>query len=193
MLLFFLLFLFIIGILMGKLEINIKKVQISNIEKKLSFEYDIAIHIVIFYFLRVATLKLNHKQSKNLIKSLTKQNLDIGRFDFKNQFKIIRKTRIDIKNLDIDISIGTNSGGLTVYIVAIISSIIPIIFRKRHLKYVVKPIYNKGNKIKLNIECIVDIKFVHIINTIFIIIKERGREYGGRKTSNRRAYDYSHE
>lgn len=196
LLIFLLLMLVIIGLASGKLRINIKKIELCNINKKLSFEYDIVIQIIVFRFIRVYSLKLNHKQAKNMIKSLTKQKLDINKFDLKNQLEVIKKSKIQVKSINISIDVGTENTAFTVYIVTIISSVIPIIFRNFNINYMVNPIYNMGNKIKLVAEGITEIKFVHIIYAIYILVKGRGKEYGRgkwKKTPNRRPYDYSNE
>ena len=58
--------------------------------------------------------------------------------------------------------------------------------------YKIMPIYGKGNILKLNLSCIINLKLVHIINIIYMIIKkERSDKYV--RTSNRGTYGYCHE
>lgn len=53
------------------------------------------------------------------------------------------------------------------------------------------PLYNFGNSIKFNLNCIISVKIVHIIYVIYILLKTRRRK--NERTSNRRSYDYSYE
>ena len=99
-----------------------------------------------------------------------------------------------IKKINLDIKVGTESIMITVYLVAIISSIIASFFEISNAKestFSVMPLYNSGNSIKINLNCIISVKIVHIIYVIYILIKKRRTKDGG--TSNRRTYDYSYE
>lgn len=108
---------------------------------------------------------------------------------------IIKKNLLKFKYIDINLSIGTIDNLLSVYVVTLLAIIIPIIFRNDNLRYKTNPLYNMENKIKLTINCIIEIKFVHIIYVIFIIYKKRGEQNGGKrkKAPYRRTYEYSDE
>ena len=54
----------------------------------------------------------------------------------------------------------------------------------------VYPLYNFGNSIKINLNCIIKVKIVHIIYVIYILLRRRNKN---ERASNRRAYDYSYE
>ena len=112
-------------------------------------------------------------------------------------FYMLSKLKIQIMKLNLKIKLGTESAPITSYLVVTIATIISIILPKlvknnnnKKIKYIVTPIYNnKDIRIKLN--CIISLKIVHIIYVIYMLEK-KGREKNGR-TSNRRAYAYSHE
>ena len=58
--------------------------------------------------------------------------------------------------------------------------------------YDIKPIYKDKNLYEISLNCIIEVKMVHIINMIYKIVKKR-RSDKNERTSNRRAYDNSDE
>ena len=112
---------------------------------------------------------------------------DIIKSDYKQTLEEFNK--VNIEKINIESKISTKNIGVTVLIVAIISSILGIaLARKAHNpEFRVEPLYIDENYIYLSINCIFAINLVHIIN----INKKVGRKevyqkYG--RTSNRRAY-----
>ena len=86
---------------------------------------------------------------------------------------------------------------LTAYIIGgisiIISNIIPHIINVRDISkyyYKLNPLYINRNIYKINLNCIIDAKLVHIIYAIYLIRK--GDDINER-TSNRKSYEYSYE
>lgn len=53
------------------------------------------------------------------------------------------------------------------------------------------PMYRFGNSINLSLNCIINVKMVHIIYVIYILLKKGMIK--NERTSNRGAYDYSYE
>ena len=83
---------------------------------------------------------------------------------------------------------------ITSFAVATISSIISIILARNIKKYEkdkyiysIIPIYEDKPMLKIKLNCIIDIKIVHIMNVIYMMLKKRSGKYDER-TSNRRAY-----
>ena len=176
----FFLLLIIIAFVTSKIRINIKQIEISNIRKQFEIRYDIALEIFIFNLVKLLKINLRNKQKKNL-----KKILKIDNFDKKNinlsKLRILKKIKMLIKleNFNLNILIGTENTTATIYIITAISVLIPIIFVDYKINYKVNPLYNVGNRINLAIKGISEIKLVHIIYIIFILIKERyksGRE-----------------
>lgn len=88
---------------------------------------------------------------------------------------------------------------LTSAIITALASIIGIglariieIYNKEKYSYEIYPIYQNKNLIKLDLNCIIKVKMVHIISIIYLIVKKRRVEKSER-TSNRMSYDYSYE
>ena len=197
MLLIFFFIIFIVAVVTGKIKLVIKEINISNIDNKFSFKYDIILKIFIFKFIKIFQIKLNHLQSKNLIKRLSKTNLKTEKNTIKKQVTFIKRFFLRFNELQINIAIGIDDLILTVYTIAVVSSLIPIFIRNLpKTLFKVIPLYNMGNRIEIELKGISEIKFVHIIYVIFILFKERGNQYGRREwkeTSNRRTYDHGNE
>lgn len=108
--------------------------------------------------------------------------------------EIIKKLKIKTEKLKLYLAIGTENVMLTVNLVTLISSIIGITFRNlepEKTEYRIIPLYNFGNSIKFNLNCIISVKTVHIIYVIYILLRKRRNK--NERASNRRSYDYSYE
>ena len=65
--------------------------------------------------------------------------------------------------------------------------------KKEHYNYTIEPIYQNKNIYKIQFNCIIQVKMVHIINVIYIFLKKGRSDLNERTTSNRRSYGYSYE
>ena len=111
-----------------------------------------------------------------------------------NHLEIIKRLKIRIEEFKMYLALGTESVMLTVNLIAIISAICGIAFRSLEptkTEYRVIPLYNFGNSIKFNLNCIISVKIVHIIYVIYILSKKRRNKH--ERASDRRTYDYSYE
>ena len=154
------------------------KICIAELEVE-NFEINKADIIIKFGILK---FKLNKEKLKNIISNhKSKINLEVN--DFK---EIIKK--IEIPKLNINAKFGTGEPNSTAFFVAIVSSIIGIALARKieNPRYTIEPVYGDMNYIFLSINCIFEIKLVHIIN-IFIKLKRKEYQKYGR-TPNRRSY-----
>ena len=106
----------------------------------------------------------------------------------------IKELDVKIKKLDLQIKLCTSDNIFTSFSVAILSSIISIMlaksitkYEKSKYKYIIIPKYEDKPSVKINLNCIISLKIVHIMNVIYMLIKKRSVEYDER-TSNRRSY-----
>ena len=171
---------------------------------------------------KIAKMKKTIKNMENskILKKITKINIKKLSLNFEEKLKrkIKRKIKnnnikpteianIIIKNLKIEtlkfkmnLKIGLDDALITSIILAILSSIISIGLRltvkdiknSKNYYYKLMPIYGNGNILKLNLSCIINLKLVHIINIIYMVIK-KGRSDRYVRASNRRSYGYCHE
>lgn len=154
------------------------KICIDELEVE-NFEINKADIIIKFGILK---FKLNKEKLKKII-SNNKSKIKLKVNDFK---EIIKK--IEIPKLNINAKFGTGEPNSTAFFVAIVSSIIGIALARKieNPRYTIEPVYGDMNYIFLSINCIFEIKLVHIIN-IFIKLKRKEYQKYGR-TPNRRSY-----
>ena len=62
-------------------------------------------------------------------------------------------------------------------------------YKKTNFKII--PLYKYGNAINFRLNCIINVKLVHIIHIIYILSKKGMIK--NERASNRRSYDYSYE
>lgn len=155
------------------IKICIDELEVENFEIN---KADIVIKFGILKF------KLNKEKLKKIINN-NKSKIKLEVNDFK---EIIKK--IEIPKLNINAKFGTGEPNSTAFFVAIVSSIIGIALARKieNPRYTIEPVYGDMNYIFLSINCIFEIKLVHIIN-IFIKLKRKEYQKYGR-TPNRRSY-----
>ena len=125
------LLLMIIGlILLSSIRLNVKKFNISNIEcgikTRLNKKFEIYIEFYLFGMIKIAKIKV----SKNLFKRVNiktdtkslKKDLDFAKSA--NLIDILKKLKIKIRSANLNMEFGTESLMLTVYLIAIISTVV---------------------------------------------------------------------
>ena len=126
----------------------------------------------------IESLKEDNKLNKDLIKKFIKDMFQIIKIDFK-------------------IELGTENAAITAIMIGILSTLISIALRNKIKntnlqRYKIIPKYCNHNLINIDISGIFGIKLIHIINIIYILVKEKG-ESKYERTSNRKSYGYSYE
>lgn len=142
-------------------------------------------------------------------KRLEKRLKDKVMLNYKN-FNILKFVKVlskeikpEILKFKLNFKIGIEDIMATTYVIPIISTLISFILRltvkdvklknkKREYYYKIEPIYNK-NIINLRLNCIINVKIVHIINIIYIFLIKKRRSDKYERASYRRSYGYSHE
>lgn len=165
-----------------KIKRRIQKLQNSKLIKKLSKTS-----------IKKIPLKLEKKLEREILFNNIKP-LKLAKIIFKN-------LKIEILKFKMNLQIGLEDVIITSSLITIISVIVPIILRltNKYIKninnyrYRILPIYGNKNVLKLDLDCIINLKLVHIINIIYIIVKMKRRSDKNERTSNRRSYDYCHE
>lgn len=165
-----------------KLKINkekIKKWQISKWNKIID---------------KITGIKLI-KNFKNIQKIIFENWKEIVK---ENLFKTIKRLDININKLNLKLNIGTEDAILTSFIVATLYSIISVVlantikkFNKEKYSYLITPYYTERNFFEIELNCIINVKMVHIINMIKFLRKKESRF--NERASNRRIDDNSNE
>ena len=190
-------FLIIINIMIFFTEIKIQvedfKFDSQNKETNKSFKVIIKLNI----FKKVNYFKFTINNDK--IKSYnTKQSFDIIFKDVfkgeKNKKNLKNKKQIKIEKLNLNIDVGTENAALTAIITGIVSIIISFLIGQNvksgnDINWNINSIYN-SNLLKLELNCIISIKLIHIINRIYVTRKEGDKN---ARTSNRKNLKYIYE
>ncbi len=189
----------------SRIKINIKNIKFTSYkveERHLQENYDIEVKLYVLKFLRILKInitkeKLEKLKLENKIKKLEKKLIlkDV-KFDV-NVFDVLKNLKIIFEELNLKVEIGTENSALTSIIFGIISGIIPIMLRNQiknieKQKIDIKPIYLNQNLLNIELNCIFNIKMIHIIYVMYILNKKR-RDEKYVRTSNRRSYGYSYE
>lgn len=177
------------------------KVEIKKLEFKIK-NFDInksGIIIIKFKILNKINL-IKIKTDIDKIQSLTSKNKydKIKNHVVKNENikvkDIQEKLKAKYENINLKIEIGEENAATTALLTGVISSIISVIIGKyfsdiKQINWNVQPMYNI-NILKLSLNCIISVKLIHIINTIFMMRKEGDKNAG---TSNRKNLKYIYE
>jgi len=212
----------LILVMSSTLSIEIQNFEANNYvkEEKIIKDYMVHIHLYLgkrirWFGLKIDQKRINKFKTGRLLKGIDKrfgvkrgeelQTIEKLLIDNKKKIlskktlKNIKELRLNVSRLNLYLDIGSKNVIITSFIVAFISSGISILLGKninaderKKYYYLITPLYMDKNIFKIKVNCIINVKVVHIMNMLYILLKKRsGNKYGG--TSNRRAYDYSHE
>ena len=186
--LFFLFILVIFTILMiaihtSKIGIDIKNLIIdTDAEEKINEDGKIYVYLLLFN-----KIKLFRKNVRNIpMKDVKFETSDFDIKIFKNKdikinyLELIQNINIDIKNIDLNVNIGTEDAGITAILVGILAGILGIIIKKP--KYQILPIYANRNLLKINLNGIFTIYLIHYI---YKFIKDNIKERFMDKSLNK--------
>lgn len=129
--------------------------------------------------------KINQIQNELINNRRKVLNIDV--------IRLLNRLNVEIDKLNLCLKIGLSDAFLTSITVGMISALISILISKNTKEYSDKyysilPDYNKTPLVKINLNCIINIKMIHIINVIYMLRKKkRSGEYNER-TSYRRTY-----
>jgi hypothetical protein len=191
-------------IIASTLHIQIKNLSISNMQTKNNTKYAIIFSIYFANKIKYIWFNLNSKRAKKIYSKVQLEKIDLKKF--KKVFKLgdlkeLTKLHLKISDLNLDMNIGTKSPLVTSFLVVTISNAISLLLphlvnnlKDNRYFYNIKPLYYNKELYKINLDCIIEIKMVHIINVIYYIFLKKGRRKNERSTtSNRKSYAYSHE
>lgn len=154
----------IIAIHTSKIGIDIKNLIIdTDTEEKINEDGKIYVYLLLFN-----KIKLFRKNVRNIpMKDVKFETSDFDIKIFKNKdikinyLELIQNINIDIKNIDLNVNIGTEDAGITAILVGILAGILGIIIKKP--KYQILPIYANRNLLKINLNGIFTIYLMHYI------------------------------
>ena len=173
----------IIAIHTSKIGIDIKNLIIdTDAEEKINEDGKIYVYLLLFN-----KIKLFRKNVRNIpMKDVKFETSDFDIKIFKNKdikinyLELIQNINIDIKNIDLNVNIGTEDAGITAILVGILAGILGIIIKKP--KYQILPIYANRKLLKINLNGIFTIYLMHYI---YKFIKNNIKERFMDKTLNK--------
>ena len=191
-------------ILLSTFRIEIKNLTASNLkQEKNNKDYVIILSLYLANKLKWISIHLNDKKLRKAYSKMQLEKIDLKKLEknFKWQdLKKIQKLQPKISEFNLKMKVGVESPVMTAFLVATLSSIISIVLpyfatnmKKEHYDYTIEPIYQNQNLYKIQFNCIIQVKMVHIINVITSFFKKGRSDLNERTTSNRRSYDYSYE
>lgn len=154
----------IIAIHTSKIGIDIKNLIIdTDAEEKINEDGKIYVYLLLFN-----KIKLFRKNVRNIpMKDVKFETSDFDIKIFKNKdikinyLELIQNINIDIKNIDLNVNIGTEDAEITAILVGILAGILGIIIKKP--RYQILPIYANRNLLKINLNGIFTIYLMHYI------------------------------
>lgn len=185
--------------------VNFKFTSLSK--QYLNKDYKIKIVLYVFDKIPLFSVKITNEKIQKIISSskirnvIEKQEIKIieNRKNIdKEAFKMLKNIKLEIEEMNLGISIGTENASITAFIIPVISSALAIFLAKKVKKcndkqvFSIMPIYINQNLINVEFSGIIQVKMIHIINTICIVNK-RKRVDKNERASNRRSYDYGYE
>lgn len=205
---FLLILLIILMIITIRLKIEFVNFKFtSSCKEHLNKNYEIEVILYIFQKIPIIKMQINNKKIQNFInnKKIRKKIKQQQKKFFENRndidkelIKSLKNIKLEIKEMNLKVLIGTEDASITAFIIPVISTIIAMFLSTKVQKYndkqifSITPIYINQNLINIEFSGIFQLKMIHIINTICILGKKRkGDKY--ERTSNRRTYDYGYE
>ena len=172
-------------IIASTLHIQIKNLSISNMQTKNNTKYAIIFSIYFANKIKYIWFNLNSKRAKKIYSKVQLEKIDLKKFKkvFKlSDLKELTKLHLKISDLNLEMNIGTKSPLVTSFLVVTISNAISLLLphlvnnlKDNRYFYNIKPLYYNKELYKINLDCIIEIKMVHIINVIYYIFLKKGR------------------
>lgn len=200
----FLLILFTICIILSNLQIQIINFKLDNIQH-LSPKYIINISLKLFNKIKWISINLDNNKIKRILNKIHLEKINIKEIEKNINLEEIKQL-IDIKpkilSLDLNIQIGLENVILTSFLIPIICTIISIVLSKlldlknmddidnmdeiNNIKYIVIPIYNRGNIYNIQLNTIVNFKITTAIKSMYRIYKINKKNKEERKNKENR-------
>lgn len=193
---------FSIVLICSKIHIQIVNFKFSSEKPRhINSNYQIIIKLLILrkiplLKINITKTKLGKMKLKEKVQQMDWQKLQSSNFD-KDMLRAIKELKLDVKNINLNVELGTENACFTSILVPAISTAISIWLGRKIKNYedqifIIKPVYLNQNLINVLISGIFELKMKHIISMIYMLNQKKGvKKY--ERTSNRGTYDYSYE
>lgn len=170
-------------VVFSNIQIEIENFEISNSKNEfINNKYEVIISLLFLNKVKWISIHLNRLRLRKIYTKMHLERIDIKKleqgFSFSNLKEII-KIKPNIKKLNLKIDIGLENIILTTYLIPLICTILSIILSKNvnikdidEIEYLVKPIYNNGNKYHIKLSSILSFRISSILKVVFRIYKK---------------------
>ena len=183
---------------LSNIQIELKQLHISNIKGKLKLKVILNLSILLFNRYKLLRISIDNKKIIKILKSgkVNFSNVNISKESKRTIKKFLKSDAVLIEKLGIDGYFSTFNNVLSGIIFSVSNALIPILISKKlegsNYSNKISFLNQSQNVINISINCIISIKIVNIINTLYLLKKKGGSDKYG-KSSNRRSYAYSNE
>ncbi len=190
-----------IMLIFSSFKLIVTNLEINNSNNKIMPIYELKIAFYLLGKIKLFSFKINNKKTKKILeKDFIKQKIENikikshekSKKQKKFQIKILKQfiKKLELESINLLIYVDTKNVILTSYFVGIISSIIPNILKEniknfdgKHHIFKITPLYKNQNYIYIKLNCIINIKIVHIMS-----MYKLGNKYKGGKKYERSPY-----
>ena len=169
-------------IVLSTIKFEIVDFELSNIIQITLKNYKIKLSFYLFGKIKLFSFKLNSERARKMYSKMNIEKFDIekGRklLTIKN-INILKKLNTRLDYLDLELDLGLEDAIFTTELITLISTVIsnilPHIISKyipNKYRYKIMPIYINKNAYYIKLNCIFQLKIVHIINIIYIYLKK---------------------
>lgn len=169
-------------IVLSTIKFEIVDFELSNIIQITPKNYKIKLSFYLFGKIKLFSFKLNSERARKIYSKMNIEKFDIekGRklLTIKN-INILKKLNTRLDYLDLELDLGLEDAIFTTELITLISTVIsnilPHIISKyipNKYRYKIMPIYINKNAYYIKLNCIFQLKIVHIINIIYIYLKK---------------------
>lgn len=191
----------VIMLIFSSFKLIVTNLEINNSNNKIIPIYELKIAFYLLGKIKLFSFKINNKKTKKILeKNFIKQKIENikikshekSKKQKKFQIKILKQfiKKLELESINLLIYVDTKNVILTSYFVGIISSIIPNILKEniknfdgKHHIFKITPLYKNQNYIYIKLNCIINIKIVHIMS-----MYKLGNKYKGGKKYERSPY-----
>lgn len=173
----------IIAIHTSKIGIDIENLIIdTETDQKINEDGKIYVYLLIFNKIKLFRTNVRNIPMRDV--KFETSNFDIKIFKNKdikiNYLELLKNINIDIKNIDLNVKIGTEDAGITAVLVGTLAGILGIVIKKP--KYQILPIYANKNLLKIHLDGIFTVYLMHYI---YKFIKDNIKEWFIDKSTNK--------
>lgn len=169
-------------IVLSTIKFEIVDFELSNIIPITPKNYKIKLSFYLFGKIKIFSFKLNSERARKMYSKMNIEKFDIekGRkfLTIKN-INILKKLNTRLDYLDLELDLGLEDVILTTELITLISIVISNILPHIISRYIpdkyrhkIMPIYINKNAYYIKLNCIFQLKIVHIINIIYIYLKK---------------------